>query len=94
MTFPDYYVYPAIISYEEQGVAVVFPDLSVATSGIDRQDAFASACELLGCVMLGLEEDGEPAPPATSLDELRVGEGEEIELVKVCMPPLRLDTEK
>lgn len=73
---------------------MVFPDLSVATSGIDRQDALASARELLECVMLGFEEDGEPVPPATSLDELRIGEGEEIELVKVCMPPLRPDTEK
>lgn len=54
------YFYPAIFSYEpDQEIAVVFPDLNCATSGLDNNDALLSARELLGCVLNGMEEDGE-----------------------------------
>ena len=53
------YFYPAIFSYEpDQEIAVVFPDLNCATSGLDNNDALLSARELLGCVLNGMEEDG------------------------------------
>lgn len=43
------YFYPAVFTYEpEQEIAVVFPDLDVATSGTDDTDALLSARELLG----------------------------------------------
>ena len=54
------YFYPAVFSYApDQEIAVTFPDLDVATSGTDDTDALLSARELLGCVLCGLEEDGE-----------------------------------
>lgn len=57
------YFYPAVFTCEPgQEIAVCFPDLGCATSGIDDQDALLSARELLGCVMIGLEEDGRGAP--------------------------------
>ena len=62
------YFYPAVFTYEEeQEIAVVFPDLDVATSGENDDDALLSARELLGCVMFGLEEDGESIPEPTPL---------------------------
>ena len=60
------YFYPAVFTYEQgQEIAVSFPDLDVATSEKNEDDAFISARELLGCVLYGLEEDGEkiPCPP-------------------------------
>lgn len=61
----EYYVYPAVFTYESgQEIAVDFPDLKCATSGVDDNDALFSARELLGCVLYGLEEDGEEIPPA------------------------------
>ena len=46
-----------MFTYEEgQEIAVSFPDLDVATSGKDQNDALLSARELLGCVLFGLEE--------------------------------------
>ena len=63
------YFYPAVFSYApDQEIAVTFPDLDVATSGTDDTDALLSARELLGCVLCGLEEDGEdiPAPPPSA----------------------------
>ena len=62
----DRYFYPAIFTYEEdQEIAVEFPDLNVATSGVNDDDALLSARELLGTVMFGLEEDGETIPEPT-----------------------------
>lgn len=64
MKKPERYVYPAVFTYEPgQEIAVVFPDLDVATSGENDTDALLSARELLGCVMFGLEEDGAEIPP-------------------------------
>lgn len=66
------YFYPAVFTCEPgQEIAVCFPDLGCATSGIDDQDALLSARELLGCVMIGLEEDGEELPSPTPLPENR-----------------------
>lgn len=60
------YFYPAVFTYEQgQEIAVSFPDLDVATSGENEDDAFISARELLGCVLYGLEEDGEKIPSPT-----------------------------
>lgn len=85
------YFYPAVFTYEkDQEIAVVFPDLDAATSGENDDDALLSARELLGCVMFGLEEDGEPLPKPTALHDLHVGENERAVLVDVYMPSIRM----
>lgn len=62
------YFYPAIFIYESgKEIAVDFPDLKCATSGINDDDAFLSARELLGCVLNGLEEDGENIPAGNDI---------------------------
>lgn len=71
------YFYPAVFTCEPgQEIAVCFPDLGCATSGIDDQDALLSARELLGCVMIGLEEDGEELPSPTPLNEILTQQNE------------------
>jgi len=85
------YVYPAVFSYEpEQEIAVVFPDLDVATSGENEKDALFSARELLGCVMYGLEQDGGPIPAPTALSQVPLEENERAVLVDVYMPSVRM----
>lgn len=85
------YVYPAVFSYEpDQEIAVVFPDLDVATSGENEKDALFSARELLGCVMYGLEQDGEPIPAPTALSEVTLEGNERAVLVDVYMPSVRM----
>ena len=57
------YFYPAVFGYEpNEEISVFFPDLDVATSGENDDDALLSARELLGAVMYGLEEDNEEIP--------------------------------
>ncbi len=85
------YFYPAVFTYEQgQEIAVSFPDLDVATSGENEDDAFISARELLGCVLYGLEEDGEKIPSPTPLSKVATSENERAILVDVYMPSIRL----
>ncbi len=84
------YFYPAVFSYEPgQEIAVDFPDLKSATSGVNDDDALLSARELLGCVLLGLEEDGEEIPAPTPLAEIKTRDNECAVLVDVYMPSIR-----
>lgn len=85
------YFYPAVFTYEEgQVIAVVFPDLDVATSGENDDDALLSARELLGCVMFGLKEDGEGIPEPTPLSAVALEPNERVVLVDVYMPAVRM----
>lgn len=85
------YFYPAVFTYEPgQEIAVVFPDLGCATSGVDDDDALLSARELLGCVLNGLEEDGEEIPSPTPLSEIGTPDNERAVLVDVYMPSVRM----
>lgn len=90
MKKPERYFYPAIFTYEEgQEIAIVFPDLNCATSGINDNDALMSARELLGCVLYGLEEDGEEIPEPTPLTQVNAEENERTVLIDVYMPTIR-----
>lgn len=85
------YYYPAIFTFEpEQEIAVVFPDLDVATSGTNDADALQSARELLGCVLFGMEEDGETIPSPTPLSQIHAESNECVVLVDVYMPSIRM----
>lgn len=85
------YFYPAVFTYEEgEEIAVVFPDLDVATSGENDDDALLSARELLGCVMFGLEEDAAQIPEPTALSKVALEPNERAVLVDVYMPSVRM----
>lgn len=85
------YFYPAVFTYApDQEIAVDFPDLKAATSGTNEDDALISARELLGCVLFGLEEDGEEIPAPTPLSDMKVKENERTVLVDVYMPSIRM----
>lgn len=87
----DRYFYPAVFTYEpNQEIAVVFPDLDCATSGENDDDALLSARELLGAVLCGLEEDGEPIPAPTPLNAIKLEDNECAVLVDVFMPSVRM----
>lgn len=87
----DRYYYPAVFTYEDgQEIAVVFPDLDVATSGVDDQDALLSARECLGAVLMGLEEDGETIPSPSGLSDIEAAPNERVVLIDVFMPSVRM----
>lgn len=91
MKSQDRYFYPAVFTYEPGcEIAVTFPDLGVATSGVDEPDALMSARDLLGIVILGMEQDGEELPEPTHVNAVKVEDNERAMLVDVCMPSVRM----
>lgn len=87
----DRYFFPAVFAYEPgQEIAVVFPDLDCATSGVDDEDALLSARELLGLTILGMEEDGVEIPAPTPLNKVMPEPNERVALVDVFMPSVRM----
>ncbi len=81
--------YPAVFTYEPgQEIAVDFPDLKCATSGVN-DDALLLARKLLGCVLYRLEENAEEIPTHTPLAEVDTQPNEQIVLVDVYMPSIR-----
>jgi predicted RNase H-like HicB family nuclease len=87
----DKYYFPAVFGYAPgEEISVVFPDLGVASSGTDDADALSSAKELLGVTIFGLEEDGEPIPEPSRLNEIALDSNERAVLVEVFMPSIRM----
>lgn len=81
------YFYPAVFTYEDgKEIAVTFPDLGVATSGKNEDEALLSARELLGCVLSGLEEDGEKLPAPSRMADVELRPNERVVLVEAFMP--------
>lgn len=84
------YIYPAVFTFEEgQEIAVLFPDFDVATSGVDEEDAFKSAKELLGLTLYSMEEDKEEIPQPSPISELQLKKNQVSCLVDVFMPSIR-----
>lgn len=84
------YIYPAVFTFEEgQEIAVLFPDFDVATSGVDEEDAFKSAKEILGLTLYSMEEDKEEIPQPSPISELQLKKNQISCLVDVFMPSIR-----
>lgn len=91
MKSKDRVYYPAIFTYEKnEEISVFFPDLDVATSGTNDEDAFLSARECLGITIFGMEEDDEKIPAPTPLSEVKTKENEHAVLIDVFMPAVRM----
>ena len=88
----DYIMYPAIMGKEknEKEYSIYFPDLDVASSGLNEKDALFSARELLGTVIFGLEEDGEIIPKPSDISDIKVKKNEFVTLIDVYMPAVRM----
>lgn len=85
------YFYPAVFTYEKgKEIAVDFPDLKAATSGVDDKDAYLSARELIGLVLAGMEEDEADIPDPTPLSDIPLQDNERVVLIDVYMPSVRM----
>ncbi len=92
---PDRYCYPAVFTYYGEGkeIAVTFPDLGCATSGVDDQDALFSAKELLELTMFGMEEDGVAIPTPSRICDISHKKNETVALIDIFMPSVRMGNE-
>lgn len=92
MNYPDKYIYPAILTYEEgYDISVTFPDLpGCATCGENELEASRMAKEALGGHLWCMEADGDEIPPASKIKDVKLDKNEVVILVEVYMPSIRL----
>lgn len=90
----DTYVFPAIFTYEEDGISIEFPDLPGCFSCGDTTDEAAKmAKEALGLHMYGIEEDCDDIPNPTPINKIKLSKNQIPMLVEVYMPLHRLAIE-
>lgn len=93
----DYYVFPAVLTYDEgYDIAVTFPDLpGCATSGADEKEAYRMAREAMSLHLFGMEQDGDEIPSPSSLSEIQkeLEPNECVMMIEVFMPSIRMAQE-
>jgi len=88
----DRYSYVAIFKYEEDGIAIEFPDLPGCFPCADKDDtegALKNAKEALGLHIWGMEQDGEELPVASAITDISLEKNQIPVLIDVFMPPIR-----
>ena len=84
------YIYPAILTYEHNGISIEFPDLPGCLPCADTtEEAARNAKEAMGLHLWGMEKDNDPIPEPTDVSKLKYSDGEIPMLVEVFMPPIR-----
>ncbi|MEG1441707.1 MAG: type II toxin-antitoxin system HicB family antitoxin [Oscillospiraceae bacterium] len=86
----DRYVYPAIFYYDNDGIAIEFPDLPGCMPCAETtEQAVINAKEALGLHLYGMEKDGDEIPKASDIRKITIEENGILMLVDVFMPPIR-----
>lgn len=88
----DRYSYVAIFNYEEDGIAIEFPDLPGCFPCADKDDtegALKNAKEALGLHIWGMEQDGEELPVPLAITDISLEKNQIPVLIDVFMPPIR-----
>lgn len=90
----DYYMYPAIFAYDDDGISISFPDLAGCISCASNDlEALYMAKDALGLYLVCAEEDNEILPIPTKLNKINLNTNERVVLVEVNMPLFRLSVE-
>ncbi|MGI6783505.1 MAG: type II toxin-antitoxin system HicB family antitoxin [Aminivibrio sp.] len=86
----DIRTYPAILTKDENGIAVEFPDLpGCVTCGSTGEEAVDRAKEALEGFLFVSERDGDFVPAPTPFEKIRVEEGQAVVLITVRMDIVR-----
>ena len=86
----DVYIYPAILTYTDNGISIEFPDLPGCLPCADTsEEAAKNAKEAMGLHLWGMEKDNDSIPEPTDIAKLEYAKGEIPLLVEVFMPPVR-----
>jgi predicted RNase H-like HicB family nuclease len=86
----DYYTFPAFLYYDSDGISIEFPDLpGCLPCAKTTEEAFRNAREALGLHLFGMEQDGDPIPEPTPVNELSPEDGAVVAMFDVFMPTVR-----
>lgn len=86
----DYYMYPAIFDYSDDGISISFPDLPGCFSCADSdQEAMHMAKDAMGLHLFGMEKDNNDIPEPTQLNKIHIETNQKVVLIEVHMPIIR-----
>ena len=86
----DFYSYPVIFYYDEDGISIEFPDLPGCLSCAQTtEEAFRRAKEALGLHMYSMEQDSEQIPAPSPVRNLHPEDSGVLAMVEVYMPVVR-----
>lgn len=86
----DLAVYPAVFTYEDDGISITFPDLPGCISEADNQDkAVYMARDALGSWLSGNEELNNNIPVPSKTSDIKLESNQSVTLVDVWMPIYR-----
>ncbi|WAM33905.1 type II toxin-antitoxin system HicB family antitoxin [Caldicellulosiruptor morganii] len=84
------YVFPAIFTFNKDGITIEFPDLPGCISCADTLDeAVKNAKEVLGLYLWSMEKDDEPIPEPTPVNKLKLENNQIPMLIEIWMPLVR-----
>jgi len=90
----DKYIYPAVFSFDDDGISVEFPDLpGCLTCGDNEDEAIRMAKDALGLHLYGMERDNDEIPIPSSIGEIHTESNQAVILVEVWMPIVRDEIE-
>lgn len=86
----DNYIYPAIFTYDDDGISVEFPDLpGCLTCGENDEDALYMAKDALRGHLLVAEDFGDDIPEPSKLNAIRLEENQRVVLIEICLAAYR-----
>ncbi len=86
----DTYIYPAIFSYDDDGISIDFPDLpGCLPCAFSTAEAIHNAREAMGLHLFSMEEDGDPIPEPSDILNIKHEANQAVVLVDVFMPRVR-----
>ena len=86
----DTYLFPAILSYDDDGISIEFPDLPGCLPCADTtEEAVANARDAMALHLWSMEKDNEPIPSPTGVMDLKLQANEIPLMVDAFMPPVR-----
>ena len=86
----DYYVYPAVLDFDDDGISIVFPDLPGCFScAFSAGDVMRNAREAMGLHIFNMEDDNDAIPEPSDIRSIHTDNNQAVILVDVSMPPVR-----
>ena len=88
--YKEHYTYPAIFSYDDDGISIEYPDLPGCFScANDTDTALSMAKEALALHLSSMEDDNDEIPIPSAINTIELEHGQVIVLVDVWMPIYR-----
>ena len=86
----DYYVYPAVLDFADDGISIIFPDLPGCFScAFSAEETIHNAREAMGLHLYNMEDDGDVIPVPSDILGIQHEENQAVVLIDVFMPVVR-----